>query len=320
MPCFSVIIPVYNVAPYLRRCLDSVLAQSFTDWEAICVNDGSTDDSAAILDEYAAKDNRIKVIHQENNGVNYARQTALEKSAGDWIASIDSDDWVGPDFLKNFYEALSDGICDMLWTDIIRHVDGRAEREPQAVNPDSAALQRAMIAVQCWGGNVNKCYSRKFIVEHKISFPVEQRVHVCEDLCFNVVLLSYKPRLKYLPVADYHYMVRNGSAIRSILTSEKVKSTQYIDRIMFEHVLFEDIEELRLHRRMALKSYAYCSTGISNKEFYALYPEIKSLKGFSSWPRQRILFWLAAHGLRTQVLWFFRFVRWLRGMFKSKSC
>ena len=68
-PFFSVIIPVYNVAPYLRECLDSVLKQTFTDWEAICVDDGSTDESGAILDEYAAKDKRFRVIHQANAGV-----------------------------------------------------------------------------------------------------------------------------------------------------------------------------------------------------------------------------------------------------------
>jgi len=72
-PFFSIIIPVYNVAPYLRECLDSVLAQTFTDWEAICVDDGSTDGSGAILDEYAAKEPRIKVIHPKNAGVGAAR-------------------------------------------------------------------------------------------------------------------------------------------------------------------------------------------------------------------------------------------------------
>ena len=92
MPFFSIIIPVYNVAPYLRECLDSVLAQTFPDWEAICVDDGSTDGSGAILDEYAAKDTRIRVIHQPNAGVSAARNKGLDIVRGKWIWFVDGDD------------------------------------------------------------------------------------------------------------------------------------------------------------------------------------------------------------------------------------
>ena len=83
MPFFSIIIPVYNVAPYLRECLDSVIAQTFTDWEAICVDDGSTDGSGAILDEYAARDERFKSV---------ARNAAIELMHGDWFLFVDADD------------------------------------------------------------------------------------------------------------------------------------------------------------------------------------------------------------------------------------
>lgn len=91
-PFFSIIIPVYNVAPYLRECLDSVLAQTFTDWEAICVDDGSTDGSGAILDEYASNDMRFRVIHQTNAGVGAARNNGLDIANGNWILFLDSDD------------------------------------------------------------------------------------------------------------------------------------------------------------------------------------------------------------------------------------
>ena len=91
-PFFSIIIPVYNVAPYLRECLDSVLAQTFPDWEAICVDDGSTDGSGAILDEYAAKDRRFRVIRQPNAGVGAARNEGLNIAKGNWILFLDADD------------------------------------------------------------------------------------------------------------------------------------------------------------------------------------------------------------------------------------
>jgi len=99
---FSIIIPVYNVAPYLRECLDSVLAQTYTDWEAICVDDGSTDGSGAILDEYAAKDPRFKVIHQANAGVSAARNAALDIAQGEWVWFVDGDDEIHPKSLEFF--------------------------------------------------------------------------------------------------------------------------------------------------------------------------------------------------------------------------
>ena len=106
-PKVSVIVPVYNVEPYLRRCLDSILAQTFTDFEAILVDDGSTDGSGAICDEYAAMDNRFMVVHQENKGVAKARLTAFEHSRGELITFIDADDYVSDNYIKHLY----DGIC-----------------------------------------------------------------------------------------------------------------------------------------------------------------------------------------------------------------
>ena len=99
-PYFSIIIPVYNVAPYLRECLDSVLAQTFTDWEAICVDDGSTDGSGAILDEYVAKDSRFRVVHQRNAGVSAARNVALEVAKGEWVTFLDADDKIDDERLN----------------------------------------------------------------------------------------------------------------------------------------------------------------------------------------------------------------------------
>lgn len=106
MPKFSIIIPVYNVAPYLRECLDSVLAQTFSDWEAICVDDGSTDGSGVILDEYAAKDKRFRVIHQKNAGVSAARNIALDVAHGEWVWCVDADDIVATYALTSVLEAL----------------------------------------------------------------------------------------------------------------------------------------------------------------------------------------------------------------------
>ena len=94
VPLISVVVPVYNVRPWLRRCLDSVLAQTFTDWECILVDDGSTDGSGAVCDEYAARDPRFTVIHKENGGVSSARNAGLDAAKGEYIQFLDSDDWI----------------------------------------------------------------------------------------------------------------------------------------------------------------------------------------------------------------------------------
>lgn len=100
MPQISIIVPVYNVEKYIHRCLDSIIAQTFTDWECILVDDGSSDNSGKICDEYAEKDNRFKVIHKENGGQAIARNMALDIATGDYISFVDSDDCVHPQYLE----------------------------------------------------------------------------------------------------------------------------------------------------------------------------------------------------------------------------
>lgn len=110
MPAISIIIPVYNVEKYLRRCLDSVLNQTFANWEAICVNDGSPDESYKILDEYAARDKRFKIVNKENGGLSDARNAGMAVATGDYILYLDSDDFIHPQTMEIAYSlALRDG-------------------------------------------------------------------------------------------------------------------------------------------------------------------------------------------------------------------
>ena len=108
MPKLSVIVPVYNTEKYLRECLDSILAQAFTDFEFILVNDGSTDKSGDICDAYGQVDSRVRVIHQENGGVTAARKRGVEVAEGEYISFIDSDDWIEPDMLLSLGCSISD--------------------------------------------------------------------------------------------------------------------------------------------------------------------------------------------------------------------
>jgi len=97
----SVIVPVYNVEEYLGRCVDSILAQTYTNLEVILVDDGAKDSSGAICDEYAARDARVRVIHKENGGLSSARNAGIDAAKGDWLEFVDSDDWIEPDAVES---------------------------------------------------------------------------------------------------------------------------------------------------------------------------------------------------------------------------
>lgn len=115
MSSISVIVPVYKVEPFLYRCVDSILAQTFADFELILVDDGSPDNCGAICDEYAAKDSRIHVIHQKNGGLSAARNTGIDwvfaNSESCWLAFVDSDDWIHPEYLKVLYTTTEQTLC-----------------------------------------------------------------------------------------------------------------------------------------------------------------------------------------------------------------
>lgn len=114
-PQISIIIPVYNSGNTLNRCIDSILNQTFTDWELLLVNDGSTDRSGELCDEYASKDQRIKVFHKKNGGVSSARNTGLDNATGSWLTFVDSDDFIDTTFLDSFIKSQS---CDLYITGI----------------------------------------------------------------------------------------------------------------------------------------------------------------------------------------------------------
>lgn len=122
MATISVIVPVYNVETYLRKCIDSILSQSMADIEILLVDDGSTDSSGRICDEYAQKDNRIRVIHKDNGGLSDARNAGIEAAKGAWIGFVDSDDYIAPDMYETLYRALLQedadlSICNVTYVD-----------------------------------------------------------------------------------------------------------------------------------------------------------------------------------------------------------
>lgn len=219
---FSVIIPVYNVEVYLQVCLDSVLNQTFEDWEAICVNDGSTDNSAAILEEYGHKDGRFKIVNQPNGGLSAARNTGLKTATGEYALFLDSDDWLESNALEIVSKSLTDE--DMLCFSGRRFFEKEGRyHEADQLNPqeyttgmdyyNENALAVRDFAFVCV---VLRAYKREFLLSHDLWFK-EGIFH--EDNLFTPFACYYAEKVKVINDCLYDYRVRANS----ITTTGNVK-------------------------------------------------------------------------------------------------
>lgn len=214
---FSIIIPVYNVAPYLRECLDSVLAQTFTDWEAICIDDGSTDGSGAILDEYAAKDKRFRVIHQKNAGVGAARNLGIDTAGGEYVTFLDGDDAYDRSWLESFRGLIRDTGAELVRQQV-RFWDGGAHKaEPVADSPcrkcfaggEAAAWGYSTYSKEGWSC-LNAIKRTCLNGAESVRFPVGMRF--MEDAIFMLKVLPHVHTACQGGFAGYLYRQRAMSA------------------------------------------------------------------------------------------------------------
>ena len=221
MPYFSIIIPVYNVAPYLRECLDSVLAQSFSDWEAICVDDGSTDESGAILDEYAAKDKRFRVIHQVNAGVSAARNKALENFDGDWICFLDGDDKISSEWLSFAKRSLDIHNPDILRMRLRFWYKGyNSKLKENRFDSNYVVSGKSAVCEWGWktlleGGWIWLLFIHKTMLYAKdCRFPVGIKLR--EDMVFFARLMMNVNKVVQSSFDGYWYRMRKSSACHTV--------------------------------------------------------------------------------------------------------
>lgn len=238
-PLISIIIPVYNAEKYLRRCLDSLIAQTYTCWEAIVIDDGSTDRSLEICREYANKDSRFRIFHKENGGVSSARQYGVDRLSDDSIYSIhvDPDDWVEPQMLESLYRTALESEADMVICDYYFNLPDQEvyfEQNPKSNQPEQVlgALFQGLHG-SLWNKLIKSDSYKKF----GIRFP--EGLNYCEDFFVNVALLQRIGKVAYLPQAFYHYdqysnpcpATRNESRSRIDFTrTEIVKRVRMIVR------------------------------------------------------------------------------------------
>jgi len=226
----SIIIPVYNVKRYLRQCLDSVLAQTFEDWECLVIDDGSTDGSGMICDEYAAKDARFRVFHKRNGGVSSARNTGLDNARGEWISFIDSDDWVETNYLKIFLEKCKD--YDLVFFTSANHssdgcvvvysagnYEGVLRKE---VEEEIGRLLDNRLGYNFFGYTWNKFFRSQIIKAGHIRFI--EGLSVSEDEVFTHEYARAIHSIKYIEDPLYHYRLVSDGLTGRIKSIYEIKT------------------------------------------------------------------------------------------------
>lgn len=211
-PTISIIVPVNNVDKYLKTCLDSILNQTFIDWECIIVDDGSTDNSPALCDEYAAKDKRFKVIHQSYGGVSNARNNALRIIKGDYVGFVDADDWIDAEFLSNLYQLITENDADISMVGfrkeyIGRHSDKHLTNKARTIDGETAIREIGYdkLPNYVW----NKLHKRSIIT---CDFPEGRNF---KDIFVYGKWLTNVKKMVIDPTILYHYRMRKGSIIHA---------------------------------------------------------------------------------------------------------
>ena len=254
-PMVSIVVPIYNAENYLRRCVDSILNQEYTDFELLLVNDGSTDASGDICEEYGDQDPRVIVIQKENTGVSDSRNRALDRARGKYLQFLDSDDWITPDATRLFVRAAEEYGCDMVISDFYRVVGerlstkGDIEEEGVLTREEFAAHMMENPADFYYGVLWNKLYRRDIVEEHNLRMDTD--INWCEDFMFNLEYIRYAKVFYALHAPIYYYVKRKGSlASQGINISKTVKMKlnvfEYYNNF-YKHVLEEeDYEKNRL--------------------------------------------------------------------------
>lgn len=305
-PKISIIVPVYNVEKYLSRCIDSILSQTFTDFEILLVNDGSTDGSGNICEEYAKKDNRIRVLHKNNEGVSSARNTGLDNAKGDWIAFVDSDDWIDRNMYYILYNEAISSEADVIMCDFYIYYNQNSKDLIKAVSTDSSKEDIIKNYMLSFTSLCNILVHRSLYEKYRLRIP--ESFTVCEDFWLSVQLFYYAKKISSVHIPLYFYNRENKNSILN--NSNK---TRYIDecKVYFDIVsFFKNKNVLPLYQkevswRILKSKQDLVLDPHKHKQFLKLYP--KSHKYILSCPESfcnkkiKILMWMLVNYMRPLV-------------------
>lgn len=260
MPKFSVIIPVYNTENYLDRCTLSCINQTYKDFEIILINDGSKDNSGTICDEYSKKDNRIKVIHQENAGVSTARNVGIINAIGDYIVFLDSDDYLEFNMLEKLNNIIENNEVECIIYNLKNELENKIVYGKELID-SLITLIRTETINSPW----NKIYKRSIIEKYNIKF--DKKIQIGEDLLFNI---SYISKIKTIYLYNdklYNYTIENNNSLTSKYKKDKYIQLMFVDSRIKEYLKsYNDKRLLECEKFVRLKNIFSCFMDLSHKE------------------------------------------------------
>lgn len=306
MPQISIVIPVYNVERYLCKCIDSVISQSFKNWEMILVNDGSRDGSLAICQEYAAKYDAIKVIDKPNGGPSSARNRGLDEVQGEYVYFMDADDWIEKNFLETFFRGSDNenvnivNYCgaepyDIIFQGFVRELTDGEKEESFAMDSDTSVMSKEDIICclykeHAYGWSWCKLFRREIIEKFNIRF--DESLRLWEDELFTTEFLKQTVTVRTINSHLYHYvyhpeslMNTNNSYLKRLFLSEKMNEALEViaNEELKEYINSTYNGNLKYSLIMALKNEANHDCDIAIKEtlldrYYVRCREYPSLK------------------------------------------
>lgn len=262
----SVIIPAYNIEDYIGRCLDSIISQTYKNLEIIVVDDGSRDYTGEILDNYAKKDRRIKVIHKENGGVSSARNKGIEAAEGDYIGFIDGDDFIEPEMYKTLVDLLEEENADiahcgyqMVFPDRIDYYHNTGKKKIQTTEE---GLKDLLSGEMIEPGLVNKLYKKELIKNCRLN----ETVKINEDLLMNYQLFKLSQKSVYYDITPYSYMIRSSSATgANSLITKREDSLRVLNQIK-DDCINNNLLSI-IYKRYIYLLMAICRDGLKDKSY-----------------------------------------------------
>lgn len=216
-PKISVIVPVYNVEKYIHQCIDSILGQTFIDFELLLIDDGSPDNCGAICDDYAVKDPRVRVFHQENAGVSAARNKGLDEARGEWISFVDSDDWLDEAHLNNYMRKIDCcNSADLIFQGYKLVANNIYRDNNIKISKSTNALLKSVLILELrdlFGWTWIKIFKRDFIVMHSLRF--DESLSIGEDYLFTLNYCQYIKSVEVVYSSTYYYRVRSNSLMHT---------------------------------------------------------------------------------------------------------
>lgn len=315
-PKISIIVPIYNAEIYLRRCIDSILSQNFQDFEILLIDDGSPDKSGNICDEYATKDNRIRVFHKENGGVSSARQYGINNAKGEYTIHIDPDDWVESNMLYDLYEKSKKEDADIVICDFYIEGEKNATYKKQYIGNTNQNTLKNILNGKVIGTLWNKLIKNNLYRKYNIHFI--QDINYCEDVLILAQLLIIEHlKVSYLNKALYHYNITNNNSITQNFTPLSYRyRKKYI--LTLEKILPNDYKDNINQAALDVKFEAFANNILPKNDYYYFRPHsIKDIINSRLSIKAKLFFIMSSVGLFELSIHLYKTLKHLKNIYNQ---